>query len=200
MVMLSGTEGTGDQMNTWEIYRPVSLLSWVSVPIVVGGGVESLSCVQLSVTPWTIAHQASLSEGFFQTRILEWIVISFSRGSSQPRAWTQASCIGSQILYQWATKEASLPIAMWKFRMLSPPWRSSFLSLSQFPSTVDSSLLWGEAGQHIFPRWKLMQPELWDHILQTWQVEGIGQLVPVWNSAPRTAFSHSFPTHSPEEI
>ena len=30
----------------------------------------------------------------------------------------------------------------------------SFLSLSQFPSTVDSSLLWEEAGQHIFPEVK----------------------------------------------
>ena len=29
-------------------------------------------------TPWTVAHQASLSMGFFQARILEWVAISFS--------------------------------------------------------------------------------------------------------------------------
>ena len=29
----------------------------------------------------------------FQARILEWIAISFSRGSSQPRDWTHVSCI-----------------------------------------------------------------------------------------------------------
>ena len=31
--------------------------------------------------------------GIFQARILEWVAISFSRGSSQPRDRTQVSCI-----------------------------------------------------------------------------------------------------------
>ena len=31
----------------------------------------SLSCVQLFVTPWTVAHQSPLSMGIIQTRILE---------------------------------------------------------------------------------------------------------------------------------
>ena len=31
--------------------------------------------------------------GIFQTRVLEWVVISFSRGSSRPRDRTQVSCI-----------------------------------------------------------------------------------------------------------
>ena len=56
--------------------------------------------------PWTVAHQAPLSMGFFQARILEWVVISFSRRSSQPRDRTHVSCIGSGILYHWATWEA----------------------------------------------------------------------------------------------
>ena len=46
--------------------------------------------------------------GIFQVRILKWIAISFSR-SSQPRDWTcvsWGSCIGSQILYLCATREA----------------------------------------------------------------------------------------------
>ena len=33
----------------------------------------------------TVAYQASLSMWFSQARILEWVAISFSRGSSQPR-------------------------------------------------------------------------------------------------------------------
>ena len=36
-----------------------------------------LSPVQLFVTPWAVAHQAALSMGFFQARILEWVAISF---------------------------------------------------------------------------------------------------------------------------
>ena len=34
-----------------------------------------------------------------QARILEWVTISFSRGSSWPRVRTCVSCIGRQILY-----------------------------------------------------------------------------------------------------
>ena len=35
-----------------------------------------------SATPWTIAHQAPLSMGFVQARILERVASSYSRGSS----------------------------------------------------------------------------------------------------------------------
>ena len=38
-----------------------------------------LSRVQLSVTLWTVAHQAPLSMGILQARILGWAAISFSR-------------------------------------------------------------------------------------------------------------------------
>ena len=44
--------------------------------------VTSLSCVQLFATLRTVAHQAPLSMGILQARILEWVAISFSRGSS----------------------------------------------------------------------------------------------------------------------
>ena len=37
--------------------------------------------------------------GIFQARILEWVAISFSRGSSLPRDWTHISCIGNVILF-----------------------------------------------------------------------------------------------------
>ena len=32
----------------------------------------------------------------FQARVLEWVAISFSRGSSQPRGQTRVSCIASR--------------------------------------------------------------------------------------------------------
>ena len=44
--------------------------------------------------------------GIIQARILEWVAISSSRGSSQLRDWTHVSCTGRQILYHWANKEA----------------------------------------------------------------------------------------------
>ena len=39
----------------------------------------------LFATPWTGAHQVPLSIGILQARILEWVAMSSSRGSSQPR-------------------------------------------------------------------------------------------------------------------
>ena len=35
--------------------------------------IQSLGCIQLFATPWTIACQAPLSMRFFQARILEWV-------------------------------------------------------------------------------------------------------------------------------
>ena len=47
--------------------------------------VKLLSCVRLFATPWAVAHQAPLSMGILQARILECIVMPSFRGSSQPR-------------------------------------------------------------------------------------------------------------------
>ena len=44
--------------------------------------------------------------GIFQPRMLEWVAISFSRGSSWPRDWTWVSCLGRWILYHWVMREA----------------------------------------------------------------------------------------------
>ena len=43
--------------------------------------------------------------GIFQARILEWVAISFSRGSSQPRDWTRVSRIVGRRFAAWATRE-----------------------------------------------------------------------------------------------
>ena len=59
---------------------------------------QSLCHVQLFVTPWTVSHQAPV-RGILQARILEWVAMSSSRGSSQPRDQTCVSCIDRQILY-----------------------------------------------------------------------------------------------------
>ena len=59
-----------------------------------------LSRVWLFGIPWTVACQALLS-GIHQSRILEWIVISFSRGPSQPRNRTQVSHIAGIFFIIW---------------------------------------------------------------------------------------------------
>ena len=59
---------------------------------------QLLSRVQLLASPWSVAIS--------QAKILEWLIISFFSGSSQPRDRTWVSCIGRQILYNGATWEA----------------------------------------------------------------------------------------------
>ena len=42
----------------------------------------TLSCILLFVTLWIVVHQPPLIHGILQARILEWVAIPFSRGSS----------------------------------------------------------------------------------------------------------------------
>ena len=67
-----------------------------------------LSCchVRLFVTPWTVAHQAPLSLGMLQARMLEWVAMPFSKGSSQPRDQNQVSRTAGGFFTIWATREA----------------------------------------------------------------------------------------------
>ena len=62
---------------------------------------ESHSIVSDSLRPhgYTVCR-------ILQTRILEWVVVPFSKGSSQPREQTQVSCMIGGFFTSWATREA----------------------------------------------------------------------------------------------
>ena len=47
--------------------------------------------------------------GILQARMLEWVAIPFSKGSSQPKDRTQASHIISRFFTIWATRKVQLP-------------------------------------------------------------------------------------------
>ena len=49
---------------------------------------------------------SSSVHGILQARILEWVAVSFSRGSSRPKDRTRVSCIGGRHFNLWATREA----------------------------------------------------------------------------------------------
>ena len=80
-------------------------------------GLSVLSRVRLFVTPWTVARQAPLSKGILQARILEWVALAFSRGSSWARDQTQVSCIAGGFFTSWATREALLVFTSTQMRM-----------------------------------------------------------------------------------
>ena len=80
---------------------------------------KSLQSCPTLATLWTIARQAPLSMGILQARILEWVAISSSRGSSQPRDQIHISCvffIGRRSLYHratWAAHDSLINISKW---------------------------------------------------------------------------------------
>ena len=54
--------------------------------------------------PMNCSPSGSSVHKISQARLLEWVVISLSRGSSWPSDQTRVSCIGRHVLYCWATR------------------------------------------------------------------------------------------------
>ena len=65
------------------------------------------SCLTLC-NPMDYSPSGSSIHGVLQARILEWVAITFSRGSSQPKDQTPVSCIASRFFTIWATRETPI--------------------------------------------------------------------------------------------
>ena len=104
---------------------------------------QLLSCVQLFATPWTAACQAPVY-GVFQGRILEWVAIPFSKGSSQLRDKTLASCIAGRFFMVWATREAHLLVKLLLKDLSSPNYMKTVCTLAN-PSLGYKSLSYLQA-------------------------------------------------------
>ena len=68
---------------------------------------KSLSHVWLSATPWKFSRPeySFWPHAILQARILEWVTFPFSKGSSQPRDWTQVFHIAGGFFTSWATRK-----------------------------------------------------------------------------------------------
>ena len=93
--------------------------------------------------PMNVARQAPLSMGILQTRILERVAISSSRGSSRPREGTCASCsscTGRWVLYGWSPMSGK------------PSWRvSTGVRKEPEMATSDKYCFWGRSS--CFDKW-----------------------------------------------
>ena len=78
--------------------KTVQSTTWVKVLI-------TQSCPTLC-NPMDCSLPGSSVHGILQARILVWVAIPFSRGSSQPSDRTQVSLIEGRFFTIWATKEA----------------------------------------------------------------------------------------------
>ena len=85
--------------------------------------------------PMDCSLPGSSVHGILQARILEWVAISFSKGSSQPRDRTWVSRIGGRCFNLWATRKApASPVGLYivVFAFTSPKV-SGYLFLKATP-------------------------------------------------------------------
>ena len=94
------------------------------------------SCLTLC-DPMDYSLPGSSIHGILQARILEWVTISFSKESSQPRDWTYVFCVswnGMQILYHRATWEAlhHIYIHIYIYIYMSPDYYQVYYYVSSY--------------------------------------------------------------------
>ena len=94
------------------------------------------SRVRLCATPWTAAYQAPPSMGF--SRQEHWSGLPFPSPGDLPwpRDQTQVSCIGRQVLYHWATREALS--WSWQQSNWNINWEQSMLYFKEAYSETDA--------------------------------------------------------------
>ena len=79
--------------------------NWIKTSSGIESEVKSQSCPTLC-NPMDCSLSGSSIHGIFQARMLEWIAVSFSRGSSRPRNRTVISRIAGKHFTIWANREA----------------------------------------------------------------------------------------------
>ena len=89
----------GTQFDIQHIAQNLDILLYYSWTVILFGTylccAYSFSRVQLFVTPWSVAHQAPLSMGILQARILEWVAMP-SSGAENISTWKPANgCFSS---------------------------------------------------------------------------------------------------------
>ena len=90
------------------------------------------------LTLWTHNSPGFSVHGILQARILEWVAIPFSRGSSLPRNGTQVSCTADRFFTTWATWEAHV--------LLRSNWHMALCKLKVYSTRFDLHTSWN--GDH----------------------------------------------------
>ena len=91
------------------VYKVVANETWKHI------GFACVLIVSDSLHPMDCSPPGLAVHGIFQARILDWVAISYSRGSSPSKDWTRVSCtpcVSRQILYHCTTWET--PYWIWR--------------------------------------------------------------------------------------
>ena len=106
----------------WEFLKKQEVELPYDSAILITGKVLVPQSSPILCNPVDWSPPGSSIHGIPQTRMLGWVAISFSRGSSQPRDRTHVfyiSWIGRWILYHWATWDTQLFIHLFNNYLLS---------------------------------------------------------------------------------
>ena len=122
------------------------ILEWVAISFSRGFSqpgdqtcVSCVSCIGRQVlyhlnhlgSPKLLPCSMNSVHGILWTRILEWVAIPFSRGSSRPRDWARFSCIVDKFFTIWATRE--VPVALSKFSLFGNHHHHPFSQFFHLP-------------------------------------------------------------------
>ena len=159
---------------------PVLVICWK----VKGKVLVAQSCLTLcdsmdSDPPGSSVHWIS------QARILEWVAMPLSRGSSQPRGWTWVSCIGRWILYHLSHQRSPnllVPLHflfyatlmfVFVFRDISQCLHSTFHHWMHWTSSTARSWVSISSSKHLVPQFSGVAP-LWyrqqSHSIRWWHI------------------------------
>ena len=88
------------------------LLYWQvdSLPQVVCMHAQTFQLCPTLCNPIDCSPPGSSILGILQARILEWVSLPSSRGSSWPRNWTHISCVAGRLFTHWANWESHLSL------------------------------------------------------------------------------------------
>ena len=109
----------GWERGRWNIF-PYTSLAWAML--------VAQSCLTLC-SPMDCSLLGSSVPGILQARILQWVAIPFSKGSSWPRDQTWVSPIADRFFTVWATREA--PALAMAPEISSAPSREACSSIPQ---------------------------------------------------------------------
>ena len=120
--------------NTWSCLLPT--FCWIflfSYQHVEKESEVTQSCLTLC-NPMDCSLPGSSVRGNFQARVLEWVAISFSGGSSWPRDWTHVSHIAGRCFTVWATgKDLINQHVRELYIFYMSPWSDIFISKTLLP-------------------------------------------------------------------
>ena len=98
---------------TWENADQDSFFPLISLMI---SFLETICMVKVKIAPSCppLCDPVNYTvHGILQARILEWVAVPFSRGSSQPRDLTQVSCIAGRFFTSWAQGKPNCVYLYW---------------------------------------------------------------------------------------